>query len=251
MQNNNQKKKVETVKSLEKALAILNLFSNDRKALGVTEISKLLGYSKTSTHRIVSVLTENEFLIKNEDSKYMIGPGAYRVGNMYAVSGSFKTSINSVLRKTRDNTDVTIQLCVLEGNELLVINSYESGQFIKIVATTGMSFPLIDSASGGAVLAAMSDLERTNRIETMDLDDNKRQELELLIEEVRKKGYNRSVSIYTSSQLIVYAKAITPKVGGKWYVIEALVLESMLTEELEEKIIFELNKAVDALSFDV
>lgn len=242
-------KNVETVKSLEKALAILNLFSRDRKTLGVTEISNILGYSKTSTHRIVSVLKEQNFLIQNEDTRYAIGPGAFRVGCLYTTAGSFADRMNSALRRLRDNTGVTVQLCVLESNDLLVINSYEGGQFVKVVATTGMTIPLVGSASGDAVFAAMGAVERARRIEALGLDETRRRELDGRLKAVKRNGFARSASIF-NNYLTVFAKAITAKHESERYVISALAVESMLTPEFQQKIIAELNDAVYALELE-
>ena len=60
------------VKSLQKALEILNLFA-DKPVLGVTEISEYFGIYKSTVHNILSTLKAMEYLEQDEETgKYII-----------------------------------------------------------------------------------------------------------------------------------------------------------------------------------
>ena len=61
------------VKSLQKALEILNLFT-EKPVLGVTEVSEYFGLYKSTVHNILSTLKAMEYLEQDEET------GKYRLG---------------------------------------------------------------------------------------------------------------------------------------------------------------------------
>ena len=70
MENNGEIK----VKSLQKALEILNCFAV-KQPLGVTEISEKLGLYKSNVHNILVTFTAMEYLVQDPESgKFRLGP---------------------------------------------------------------------------------------------------------------------------------------------------------------------------------
>ena len=69
MADNNEIK----VKSLQKALEILNLFTV-KPVLGVTEVSEYFGWYKSTVHNILCTLKSMEYLEQDEET------GKYRLG---------------------------------------------------------------------------------------------------------------------------------------------------------------------------
>ena len=67
------------VKSLQKALEILNCFIN-KPRLGVTEISEMLDLNKSNVHNILSTFKSMNYLEKDEESgKYSLGIGVFEL----------------------------------------------------------------------------------------------------------------------------------------------------------------------------
>ena len=58
--------KLDTLKSLKKALDILNLFLGSQNELNLSEIIKLSGLSKSTAMRMISVLMKYEYLQQRE-----------------------------------------------------------------------------------------------------------------------------------------------------------------------------------------
>ena len=71
--------------SAMRVLEILELFASAPEPLTVSDITRLLGYPKTSVFDIVNILAERGFIKRdNERAKtYVIGPTAYQVGMSY------------------------------------------------------------------------------------------------------------------------------------------------------------------------
>ena len=78
------------VKSLQKALEILNLFA-DKPVLGVTEISEYFGIYKSTVHNILSTLKAMEYLEQDEETgKYRLGIQVFTLskalGDTYSIT---------------------------------------------------------------------------------------------------------------------------------------------------------------------
>ena len=78
------------VKSLQKALEILNLFT-EKPVLGVTEVSEYLGIYKSTVHNILSTLKAMEYLEQDEETgKYRLGIQVFNLskalGDTYSIT---------------------------------------------------------------------------------------------------------------------------------------------------------------------
>lgn len=78
------------VKSLQKALEILNLFT-EKPVLGVTEVSEYFGLYKSTVHNILSTLKAMEYLEQDEETgKYRLGIQIFNLskalGDTYSIT---------------------------------------------------------------------------------------------------------------------------------------------------------------------
>ena len=81
MKDNREKEPEIKVKSVKKALDVLNCFIK-KQPLGVTEISEMLGLYKSNVYDILTTLTAMEYLTQvKETGKYELGIGIARLGN--------------------------------------------------------------------------------------------------------------------------------------------------------------------------
>lgn len=88
MENNGEIK----VKSLQKALEILNCFAV-KQPLGVTEISEKLGLYKSNVHNILVTFTAMEYLVQDPESgKFRLGP------EVMMLSRAFRENLDIIRR---------------------------------------------------------------------------------------------------------------------------------------------------------
>ncbi|HBC97452.1 MAG TPA: IclR family transcriptional regulator, partial [Clostridium sp.] len=75
---NDKGKKI--IQSVDKAFQILECFNNYEE-LGVTEISKMLDLHKSTTYGLISTLSANNILEKDDNTgKYRLGLKLYQLG---------------------------------------------------------------------------------------------------------------------------------------------------------------------------
>ena len=61
------------VKSLEKALDIIEIVSNEQQDASLSEIARQTGLPKSTVHRLIATLTGRGYLEKTEAGSYKIG----------------------------------------------------------------------------------------------------------------------------------------------------------------------------------
>ena len=156
--------KQKTMKSLTKALDILQLFADCRRDMALKEIAKLSGLNKTTVNRILATLVKRGFI------KQRVKRGNYSLGPIYIeFSGIVKSEIQlrkiavSYLNKLA--ADVHESVLIAYGNgrnkDLFTETFHDSTQqsMLRVVPEEGTSLPLHASFAGKILLANMAEKE--------------------------------------------------------------------------------------------
>lgn len=180
----------ETLRGVDRALAVLLTFSRETPAWGVTELSERLGLTKSAIHRILRSLMAHGMVAQDPETRaYTLG---YRVLALAAgVSG--EASLRQVclphMSWLRDATNETIGLYVVAGDVRMCLEELESPQLLRMAAGVGRCFPLDAGAASKALLVdgpAQGDLWRRA---TGRLSAGRRTRLEADLEQLRATGY--------------------------------------------------------------
>jgi IclR family pca regulon transcriptional regulator len=148
--------------SLERGLAILSAFSSDKSSIGVSELSRELGLSRSTTHRYIATLTSLGYLQQDAETKrYRLGPRVLDLG--FAAINSMDIREISVphLQALSDSTGFTVNLAILDGTDVVYIErcrTSRSGQRqIDLNLHVGSRLPAYCTAMGKALLAFVPD----------------------------------------------------------------------------------------------
>ena len=159
--------------SLERGLAILSAFGSDRSTAGVSELSRELGLSRSTTHRYIATLTSLGYLQQDAESKrYRLGPRVLDLG--FAAINSMDIREISVphLQALSDATGFTVNLAILDGPDVVYIErcrTSRSGQRqIDLNLHVGSRLPAYCTGLGKALLAFLPE-ERFEEI--LDQED--------------------------------------------------------------------------------
>ncbi len=180
-----------TIKSLQKALDILECFTLERPELTLTELQHLLNLDKTNIYRIIVNLEERGILQRSPVS------GKLRLGNVmlhYAQVCMAGVDIHAVsqpyMQKLADITGETVIINTIQGNSGICIARINSKNPVKITADIGNRVPLLRGSST-KILAAYLTEERLSEVykaEEKDLQVSF-EEMKEQMKEIRKKGY--------------------------------------------------------------
>ena len=151
-------KQVAWSQSLERGLAILSVFGSSRPSIGVSELSRELSLSRSTTHRYISTLTALGYLRQDRDTKrYGLGPRVLDLG--FAAINSMDVRELSVphLQQLSDETGFTVNMAILDGSDVVYIErcrtSRPGQRVIDLNLHVGSRLPAYCTAMGKVLLA--------------------------------------------------------------------------------------------------
>jgi IclR family pca regulon transcriptional regulator len=162
-----------TSRSLERGLAILSSFNSDRPLIGVSELSRDLDLSRSTAHRYIATLAQLGYLQQDRDSKrYRLGPKVLDLGFSAINSMDVREISAPHLQQLSDETGYTVNLAILEGNDVVYIERCRSGRpgqrEIDLNLHVGARLPAYCTAMGKAILAFLPEDHREEIIARTD-----------------------------------------------------------------------------------
>jgi IclR family transcriptional regulator, pca regulon regulatory protein len=159
--------------SLERGLAILGCFSASRPVLGIADIAKDLGMSRSTTHRYVITLVALGFLEQGASRKYRLGLHVVDLGMSALNSTGLREHARPYLEDLRHRTSYTTNVAVLDGSEILYVDrarSFRRGQNkIDLNLRPGSRLPAYCTSMGKVLLAYLPEREQRMSIEDMQM----------------------------------------------------------------------------------
>jgi IclR family transcriptional regulator, KDG regulon repressor len=160
MENKEKSEGKAGVRSLERGLQILNCFSENYLSLTLTEISEMIGLSTSTVERLLKTLIEMDYLEKNYQKKYTLGPKMYEFMKSFTIKSNLRDVSIPILTNLRDIYDETASLYIVQNETRVCIASIESLQPLRRTVSIGEILPLKRGAVGEVLLAWLPYNER-------------------------------------------------------------------------------------------
>jgi DNA-binding IclR family transcriptional regulator len=186
--------------SIEKALQILRVFQPENRPMGTVEISRMLGFHKATTSRILLVLMKKGLLRQDgETRKFSLGPSALDIGR--AMLDSLSSDITVIgrpyIERLRDELGETVVLEQFMVESTVITHMAEGVQGVRLAGGIGDRLPLNATAGAKSILAFLEpevaeDLIRSHG-KFQSFTPNTITEPERLVkhlEEIRERGYS-------------------------------------------------------------
>lgn len=142
------------VKSLKKALDILECFSHEQPELGITQISQMLQLGKSNVHNIVSTFEACGYLMQDEQTgKYRLGLKIMQLSHLISTSMSFQSLIHQCILDLVKEIDEIIYFGVIDGNNIMYMDAGFPDKAFQVRWVQGMTAPLVCTSIGKAILA--------------------------------------------------------------------------------------------------
>ena len=142
------------MKSLKKALVVLEALSKEENGAGVTWLSRQLSLPKSTIHEILSVFKNMRFVEQYpENKKYHLGLRILELGNIVQSQLQLRKVASIYLYNLSRETNETTYIAVLEGNRIVYIDYVESKASLRIHPVFGESIPLHCTGLGKAMMA--------------------------------------------------------------------------------------------------
>lgn len=186
------------IESVDKALSILECFSNNTAKLSLKELSEKTGLYKSRILRLCGTLMAHGFLIRSDEAMYSLGPKLMMLGKVYERTNSLVSLARPVLHELAMLTGESTKLFVIEGAKRLCLIREEGFHPLRYAVNEGETFELHAGASGKVLLAFSSEefrhkilSKKLEKITSTTITDRTRLEQEF--ELIRQRGYASSI----------------------------------------------------------
>ena len=184
------------IRSIDRTLQILELFSLEKPEWGVTEISKALNIYKSNVHNVLTTLAEKGFVIKDSKTdKYKLGIKFFELGSIVIKNMDLRKIAHPYMEKLLKEFNETVHLGILVEGEILSIEQEESGQSLSPRIFIGKRAPLYCTGIGKAIMAYLPKDKFAFTIKEIGLTRytegtiSNEEELEKELEKIREQGY--------------------------------------------------------------
>jgi DNA-binding IclR family transcriptional regulator len=237
------------MKTIKKALSILDLFTENSPSLGLTEISSKAGIPKSTTHGLLLALKEKGFLyFDNNTRKYSLGFKILQLANRINYGRDIRDLCEPTMRKLSTVLGEDIALNALIGEKRVCISLIESLYFVRQFVPIGKALPLHASAAGKVLLAYLPEqiiekiLNQGLPAFTPKTITDKRL-LRTQLQAIRRNGYGESVEEYGKDAASI-AFPIFEKTGEVLFCISIQSTIVRLTSRTKSKYIRQGLEAV-------
>lgn len=221
------------VRSVERALAILDCFTEKKTNFSLTELSHSIGLSPSTTLRMLGTLESKNYIFRDpENMRYYLGFRLAQLSNIAFANLDVCRVVKPHLEKLHRQFDESMGIYILKDNRRVCVERLECTQPLRSVVSVGQTQPLTKGASGRLLLAYMPEEE----IQSLLVEDKSVTAEDLA--RVREYGYAVShgerqagvvsiaAPIFNASGCIAAALFISgPEVRFDQYLINQLIAE--------------------------
>ena len=189
---------VSGAQTLLRALDILECFTTDGGSLTLAEISRSVGLTTPTTHRLLKALTMRGMVVDDGNRHYSLGPTVMRLASavMYRAN-DLVTICTPTLERLRIETGETVSLHTILGEERVCVVEFVSPEPIRMESGVGRIYPLYAGAAGKVLIAWGDQHLARLPAELPSVGPSSigtRAELETELAAVRRRGYATSTS---------------------------------------------------------
>lgn len=184
------------VNSVKRSVAIMELLGREGR-MNLTELYKRLKIPKSTAFSILSTLVHERLVEKDETTGYFsLGIRLLELGQEAQENFELRRVASPYLQALNRSLDETVHLTVLENDQVLYVECFESSKRLRTYSVIGVRGPLHCTAVGKAILAFLDDdelMRLAGRIKLEKFTDSTLTTKKALIEnlaETRRLGYS-------------------------------------------------------------
>lgn len=153
------------VRSVAKAMELLELLLARRTPLTLQELSEASGYPKSTVHALLSTLRDHAMVEQRPDGKYALGIRLFECGCAVSASWDITRSAQPHLEQLAAETGVSAFLSLLDGGSVISVDQCAGSAGMLVVPEVGYRLPLHATSQGKLLLSQFSDAEVRSRLQ--------------------------------------------------------------------------------------
>jgi len=234
--------------TVRKAFQILRDITGSSTGRSISELSRGLGISKSTVHGILSALEAEGAIVRDPDSKrYKPGLTLLELGHLSGSTLILRDVARPHIEALMAKTGESVFFGTRSGQDVMILDSVESGHDLKIISAAGTRLPLLAGATGKAFLSMMTDDQAGEIIQEQGLrrytDKTVTDPAQLLeqVRRVRETGYATDDEEY-----ITGVRAVAAPIAGNGMMPSAVWVVGFAPNLTSEKMTYAAAAAKSA-----
>jgi IclR family pca regulon transcriptional regulator len=184
------------IQSVNRAFAIMELFSERRPALSVSEIAELTGLNRSTCYRFCQTLKIIGYLEEVEKRRFRPGLKAISLARAALSSRELPELALPYLRELQRTVGEAVNMSLLDGTDVVYVARILSDHLITLRLYVGSRLPAYATSMGRAILAflpqkeAESILDRSELLQITEHTITDRRRLKAELQRIRARGYS-------------------------------------------------------------
>ncbi|WP_461472649.1 IclR family transcriptional regulator [Pararhodobacter sp.] len=142
------------MRTVEKALRLLEYFDDQRPEIGLSELARLSGIDKATVLRMLGDMAETGLLEQDTTTRqWRLGAGILRLARLREAAFPVTRVLTPILERLAEVTGETAHASLLSGRDLGTVGVVESARSNRVYIEPGLMLPLHATASGLAFTA--------------------------------------------------------------------------------------------------
>jgi DNA-binding IclR family transcriptional regulator len=186
------------IEAVDKALCVLECFSDITPEMSLKELSEATGLNKSRILRLAGTLAAHGFLVRRKNSLYSLGPQLLILGKIYERSNNLIANARPIMKELALLTGESVKLFAVEGKQRICLARELGPSRLHYAIKEGERLPLFAGA-GGKVLMAYCSAAFRDEVLDQGLERVtpatiiKREELLKELAKIRANGYAVSI----------------------------------------------------------
>lgn len=195
----------DTVSALERGIAVLRCFNEDRRAVSQTELARLTGIPRPTVTRLAGTLVTLGLLkMDREGERYTLAAGVLALARAFLAGLDVRAVARPHMQALAEASGGSVYLAVRDGLEMVLVEACRArSSMLAARLDVGSRAPMANSALGRAYLGAMAPAESAVLIESLRLARGSdwsalQPGLSRALDDMRRFGYCVSVGEFHS-----------------------------------------------------
>lgn len=148
--------KRDLIAGLEKGLAVIEAFDQERPRLSITEVAERTGLTRAAARRYLITLSHLGY-VQQDRKLFGLSPKVLRLGQSYMHSARLPRVMQPQLQKLAYALQEASSAGVLDHDDVIAIAAASAGRVVSATLQPGTRVPAFCTSNGRVLVAAMTD----------------------------------------------------------------------------------------------
>ena len=242
----------EQLSSFIRGLAVIEIFSERRGRLSITEVAEAVSTTKATARRVLRSLVASGYA-DFDGRTFDLTPRVLRLGYAYLSSQTIIQLAEPVLRELRSKSGLTAMMSVLDGEEIVIVGRAPTNRLVTVRSEIGNRLPAFCTSMGRAILSVLPDAEmeriirsKRNKPLTTKTETDPKHLIDV-VKEIQRRGYSLVDQEIENGLVSIAMPVRNARVGRRYALCVSAHTSQMNAKDMPGNALKHLREAVRTL----